>query len=77
MEAWIPITILAAFLQNVRSMLQKQATRTLSGNGAAYTRFLFALPFVWLYLSFLLLDRALLVGTPEDPTIGFFADLVG
>ena len=59
MEAWIPITILAAFLQNVRSMLQKQATRTLSGNGAAYTRFLFALPFVWLYLSFLLLDRAL------------------
>lgn len=54
MEAWIPITIAAAFLQNVRSMLQKQAMRTLSSNGAAYTRFCFALPFVWVYFAVLL-----------------------
>ena len=59
MEAWIPITIAAAFLQNVRSMLQKQAMRTLSSNGAAYTRFCYALPFVWLYLGLLLIDRSL------------------
>lgn len=50
MELWIPITIAAAFLQNVRSMLQKRATGDLSVNGAAYTRFCFALPFVWVYL---------------------------
>jgi drug/metabolite transporter (DMT)-like permease len=53
MELWIPITIVAAFLQNLRSMLQKKATGDLSVNGASYTRFLFALPFVWLYLSWL------------------------
>lgn len=51
MELWIPITIAAAFLQNVRSMLQKRATGDLSVNGAAYTRFCFALPFVWIYLA--------------------------
>lgn len=53
MELWIPITIAAAFLQNLRSMLQKRATGELSVNGASYTRFLFALPFVWLYLIWL------------------------
>lgn len=53
MELWIPITIAAAFLQNLRSMLQKRATGDLSVNGASYTRFLFALPFVWLYLVWL------------------------
>ena len=53
MELWIPITIAAAFLQNLRSMLQKRATGDLSVNGASYTRFLFALPFVWMYLAWL------------------------
>lgn len=53
MELWIPITVAAAFLQNLRSMLQKRATGNLSVNGASYTRFLFALPFVWLYLLWL------------------------
>ena len=53
MEIWIPITIFAAFLQNLRSMLQKRATGALSVNGASYTRFLFAMPFVWLYLGWL------------------------
>jgi drug/metabolite transporter (DMT)-like permease len=53
LELWIPITIAAAFLQNLRSMLQKRATGDLSVNGASYTRFLFALPFVWLYLAWL------------------------
>jgi len=52
-ELWIPITIAAAFLQNLRSMLQKRATGDLSVNGATYTRFCFALPFVWIYLAWL------------------------
>lgn len=53
MELWIPITIAAAFLQNLRYMLQKKATGPLSVNGASYIRFLFALPFVWIYLGML------------------------
>jgi drug/metabolite transporter (DMT)-like permease len=52
-ELWIPITVFAAFLQNLRSMLQKRATGNLSVNGASYTRFCYALPFVWLYLGWL------------------------
>ncbi len=50
MEIWIPITIAAAFLQNLRSMLQKRATGTLSVNGATYIRFYYAIPVVWIYL---------------------------
>lgn len=53
MELWIPITVLAAFLQNLRSMLQKRATGNLSVNGASYTRFCYALPLVWLYFGWL------------------------
>ena len=51
LEIWIPITVVAAFLQNLRSMLQKRATGDLSVNGASYTRFCFALPFAWRLLS--------------------------
>jgi drug/metabolite transporter (DMT)-like permease len=50
-EIWIVITVAAAFLQNVRSMLQKRLTGRLSVNGATYVRFLYALPLVWLYLA--------------------------
>jgi drug/metabolite transporter (DMT)-like permease len=57
-EIWIPITVVAAFLQNLRSMLQKRATGDLSVNGASYTRFCFALPFVWLYLGWLAAGQA-------------------
>ncbi len=64
MELWIALTIAAAFLQTVRSSLQKRATGPLSVNGASYLRFIFALPFVWLYLGgLLLLERSL----PELP----------
>jgi drug/metabolite transporter (DMT)-like permease len=34
-------------------MLQKRATGSLSVNGASYTRFCYALPFVWIYLGWL------------------------
>jgi len=49
---WIPLTLAAAFLQNLRSLLQKRLTGALSVNGAAYVRFCYALPFAWLYLAF-------------------------
>lgn len=69
MELWIPITIAAAFLQNLRSMLQKRATGSLSVNGATYTRFCYALPFVWLYLGWLALTSTLPV--PNGPFLAY------
>ena len=36
---WITLTVAAAFLQNLRSLLQKPLTGALSVNGAAYVRF--------------------------------------
>lgn len=50
LETWIPITIAAAFLQNIRSALQKHLQDRLSVSAAAYSRFVFALPVVALYL---------------------------
>lgn len=49
MELWIPLTIAAAFFQNIRSALQKHLKGKLSILGAAYVRFLYALPVALLY----------------------------
>lgn len=51
MELWIPITIAAAFSQNLRSALQKSLKGRLSTGGAAYSRFCYAVPFALLYLA--------------------------
>ncbi len=52
MELWIPVTIGAAFVQNLRFMLQKhlQATR-LSAAGATFARSLFAAPLAGLVIA--------------------------
>ncbi|HEY7644055.1 MAG TPA: DMT family transporter [Hyphomicrobiales bacterium] len=54
MELWIPITIAAAFFQNLRFMLQKRVKGRLSTFGATFARFVWAAPlaaiFVWLLL---------------------------
>ena len=47
---WIPVTIAAAFFQNLRSALQKAIKGRLSTTGAAYARFVYALPLSYLYL---------------------------
>ena len=66
MELWIPLTIAAAFLQNLRSMLQKHLKGRLSTLGAAYVRFLFGLPVAVLCLV------AVLVGEAQPvPSFGF------
>ena len=70
MEAWIPITIFAAFFQNLRSALQKHLKAKLSDTGAAYVRFLYALPFVIFYL--LILKQIGGLGFPT-PNVKFFA----
>ncbi len=49
LELWIPITITAAFMQNVRSALQKHLKSKLSTGGATYVRFFYAVPFALLY----------------------------
>jgi drug/metabolite transporter (DMT)-like permease len=49
-ELWIPITIIAAFFQNLRSALQKHLKSHLSTGGATYVRFFYAWPFAILYV---------------------------
>lgn len=51
MPLWIPITIAAAFLQNLRSTLQKKLTGEMSAMGATYVRFAYGLPVAVLYLA--------------------------
>ena len=49
MELWIPLTIGAAFFQNIRSAMQKHLTGKLSTLGASYVRFIYALPVALIY----------------------------
>ncbi|MCP4390236.1 MAG: DMT family transporter [Gammaproteobacteria bacterium] len=49
MELWIPLTIGAAFFQNIRSALQKHLQGKLSTLGAAYVRFIYAWPIALAY----------------------------
>lgn len=52
MQAWIPITILAAFSQNLRFMLQKRLKDTrLSATGATFARFVYSAPLVALLMG--------------------------
>ncbi len=49
MELWIPLTIAAAFFQNIRSAMQKHLKGKLSTLGAAYVRFIYAWPIALVY----------------------------
>jgi len=46
---WIPLTIAAAFLQNLRTVLQKHLRARLSTNASSFARFAFGSPLVILY----------------------------
>lgn len=46
MEAWIAITLGAAFLQNLRSSLQKHLKGKMGTTGATFVRFGFGMPFI-------------------------------
>ncbi|MEE2717913.1 MAG: DMT family transporter [SAR324 cluster bacterium] len=50
MPVWIPITLAAAFFQNLRSALQKHLKGQLSDVAATTTRFFYAWPLALLYL---------------------------
>jgi drug/metabolite transporter (DMT)-like permease len=60
LELWVPITIFAAFCQNMRSALQKHLRGRLSTSGATFSRFFYAVPFAALYAAGL----AVLAGYP-------------
>ena len=70
MELWIPITIAAAFLQNLRSVFQKQLKGALSTGGATFSRFVFALPLALIYAQILWLGHE---GARPEPGFAFLA----
>lgn len=70
-ELWIPLTIAAAFLQNLRSAQQKHLKGVLSSGGAAYARFLYAAPFALVYLPLLCLIEGTAPPAPGAAFIGY------
>ena len=53
MDTWFVITVAAAFLQNVRSTLQKYLKGRIGTTGATFVRFGYGLPFAFLFLGIL------------------------
>ncbi|MGH6760543.1 MAG: EamA family transporter [Phyllobacterium sp.] len=53
MELWIPITIAAAFMQNLRSALQKHLQGSLGTRAASFVRFGYGFPVALLYVFLL------------------------
>ncbi|MSO80395.1 MAG: DMT family transporter [Alphaproteobacteria bacterium] len=67
---WIPLVVAAAFLQNIRSALQKHLKGRLGTTGATFVRFGYGFPFALLYLAGLVL----VIGLPlPTPGVEFFA----
>ncbi|NNU79838.1 DMT family transporter [Halovulum dunhuangense] len=56
MDLWIPITIAAAFAQNLRFMLQKTLKGRLSTLGVTFSRFVYAAPLAWVVVAGLLMQ---------------------
>jgi drug/metabolite transporter (DMT)-like permease len=61
---WVPITLLAAASQAARTALQRHLKGRLSTNGAAFTRFVFGLPFAVVYLVALVASGVSTVPSP-------------
>lgn len=53
MPLWIPITIAAAFLQNLRSVVQKHLKGVMGTTGATFVRFGFGFPFALAFVAVL------------------------
>lgn len=49
MQTWILITVTSAFLQNIRSVLQKHLKGAMGTTGATFVRFAFGVPFALFY----------------------------
>jgi drug/metabolite transporter (DMT)-like permease len=68
MELWIPITIAAAFLQNIRSAMQKHLKGVMGTTGATFVRFGFGIPFAVSFVAVL----HLVLGMPMPAWNGVF-----
>ena len=68
---WIPLTIAAAFLQNVRSALQKHLKGRLGTTGATFVRFGYGFPVAILYLVVLIILFDFELPAPNPSFIGF------
>ena len=53
MELWVPVTLAAAFMQNLRSALQKHLKGSLSTSGATFCRFVYAAPLALAWVTLL------------------------
>lgn len=68
---WIPLTIAAAFLQNVRSALQKHLKGRLGTTGATFVRFGYGFPVALAYLAGLVFLFDFEIPAPNSTFIGF------
>lgn len=59
LDIWIYFTLLAALMQAIRTAGQKQLTTHLNAMATTGVRYIYALPFAWLYLWWMLDYRAL------------------
>lgn len=75
MEIWVLITIAAAFLQNVRSAMQKHLKGRMGTTGATFVRFGFGVPFALLYMAVLVFVFARPLPVPG--TSFFFWAVIG
>ncbi|MCT7373893.1 DMT family transporter [Chelativorans salis] len=71
MELWIPITIAAAFLQNLRSAAQKHLKNVMGTTGATFVRFGFGLPFAVLFVLALRYGGGFPYAVPNGHFIGW------
>ena len=68
---WVPVTIAAAFFQNLRSAVQRHLKSELSDMGAASVRFLYACPFALAWLVLLTLGFGLDLPRPSAPFVAW------
>lgn len=82
MDFWIPLTLAAAFLQNLRSATQKHLKSAMGTTGATFVRFGFGLPFAVLFLWLAALSGGLRPPAPNAAFLfwcaaGAFAQIAG
>ncbi|MBD8553654.1 DMT family transporter [Rhizobium sp. CFBP 8762] len=71
MEIWIFITIIAAFLQNIRSVMQKHLKGVMGTTGATFVRFGFGVPFALLHIFILVLGFGATLPVPGAHFFGW------
>ena len=66
---WAVFTVIAAAAQTVRNATQRQLTRDLATVGATHVRFLFGLPFAFVFLALTIVATG---ASPPRPHAAFF-----